>query len=131
MPALRVFLIAVIVGMLPQPVRAAARLCGTPVLSAVSEAAVLRDARRAALDDWRRKAERQGKAYTSWRLAKERRSRCARLKDGRHACVVLAVPCRIVQRVPPGLTPRRRLPSPKLKPLPGRKQPDAGTQREI
>lgn len=118
---------AALLASLPQAAVAAARLCGSPVLSTVSEAADAKAARRAAFDDWRRKAARQGKAYTSWRLAMERRARCAPLKDGRHTCVVYAVPCRIVQRVPDGVKPRPRLPLPKLKP----KRPDSAAPRQI
>lgn len=79
---------------------AAARVCGKPVLGELSHASSRMAARRAAIASWRRGAVRLGKPFTNWRLAADKRYRCARLKDGRYACVAFAKPCRYLHRVP-------------------------------
>lgn len=108
------------------PVEAAVRVCTTAQLGDIAHAANELEARRAALASWRAKAARSGRAFTSWRLAAKKSSRCARLKNGRHACVAFAIPCRVSQvpsrkRRPEGLKPQ---------PPPGR-LPGTGGARDI
>lgn len=86
---------------------AAVRVCDRMMVGNLATAATETEARRGAISSWRRKvAALRGVAFTSWRLAMGKKGRCGRLKDGRTACVVVAVPCRISQVPPrPGLKP--------------------------
>ncbi|MCB1527264.1 MAG: hypothetical protein KDJ45_06140 [Hyphomicrobiaceae bacterium] len=104
---------------------AAVRVCGKPVLGELSNANSRTAARRAAISSWKRNAARLGKSFTSWRLAADKRYRCARLKDGRHACVAFAKPCRYLQRIPPRSHRRGFRQEIPPKPLPP-KRPGAG-----
>lgn len=108
---------------------AAVRSCAPPVLGDLTNARSELEARRGAIASWRRKALRSGRAYTSWRLAVDKRAKCAPLKDGRFACVAFARPCRIQL----GPNDRRGLPSrPRPMPMPvPPKNPGAHAPRAI
>lgn len=108
------------------PVAAAVRVCTTAQLSDIAHASSELEARRAALASWRAKAARSGRAFTNWRLAAKKSSRCARLKDGRYACVAFAVPCRLQQVVP-----RKRSPEGMKPQLPPGRLPGKGGVRDI
>lgn len=100
-------------GLMPHSTAAAVRVCGKPVLGAISQASTERAARRAAITSWRQKAALRGRSYTSWRLAMRKRYKCARLKTGDFVCVAFALPCRILQRPPkPRGKPPNHLQSP-------------------
>lgn len=99
---------------------AAVRVCTTAQLGDMAHGASELEARRAALTSWRAKAARSGRAFTSWRLAVKKSSRCAKLKDGRHACVVFAVPCRVSQVAPRKHRPEGLKPQPPAGRLPGK-----------
>lgn len=99
---------------------AAVRVCTAAQLGDVAHGASELEARRAALASWRKKAARAGIAYTSWRLAIKKSSRCAKLKDGRHACVVFAAPCRVSQVAPRKRSPEGLKPRPPAGRLPGK-----------
>lgn len=112
-----------------QATSAAVRTCAPPVLGDLTNARSELEARRGAIASWRRKSLRSGRAYTSWRLAVDKRAKCAPLKDGRFACVAFARPCRIQL----GPNDRRGLPSrPRPTPIPvPPKKPGAHAPRSI
>lgn len=98
---------------------AAIRFCSTAQLGEVAQAPTELEARRQALASWRNKAARAGRAFTNWRLAIKKSSRCARLKDGRYTCVAFAVPCRLMQVPPRKSRPKGLMPAPAPGKLPG------------
>lgn len=99
---------------------AAVRLCRAPAVGDVMQSGTQVAALRAAIDSWRRKVAHLGPRYGNWRLARDKRSKCARLKTNEFACVAAGRPCTIRQ-VPPRL---RRGPRRAPLPRPGVAPPD-------
>jgi hypothetical protein len=91
------------------PVRdagAAVRVCRSAVSGAVGEAKTEREAKRLALESWAARAGQNGTAYTSWRLANNKRLACRTGGNGSVRCQATANPCALAQN------PRLQRPKP-------------------
>lgn len=95
-----VFVLANMAVGITSPAEAAVRLCASPVLGVMKYAPTRIAAHRNAITSWRTRVARLGSAYMNWRLAIDKRLRCARMKNDKFVCVAFARPCRIVQRPP-------------------------------
>ncbi|MFN3867682.1 MAG: hypothetical protein ACK4MF_01295 [Hyphomicrobiaceae bacterium] len=92
------------------PATAAVRDCKPPVLGDVVEAAREVDARRMALDAWKRRVAPLGKPYENWRIATEKRLACKPTVSNTHRCAAYAAPCTVKQN--PRARPRPARPAP-------------------
>jgi hypothetical protein len=81
------------------PAWAAVRVCTTHVTSKVTSAVRERDAKRAAIKDWTRKAKSAQIPHPSWRIASLKVVTCVP-NDGHFDCVAYAAPCTIKQKPP-------------------------------
>ena len=87
---------------------AAVRVCQQTVSSGEVIAGTEIDARRAALSAWKSNVGKAyGGAFTAWRLAQPKASKCLKVKGG-FSCVALAQPCAIKQVAPPGSRGNKR-----------------------
>lgn len=75
---------------------AAVRICGQPVVAAAS-AATEREAKKAALAQWKAAASVLGPGYEAWRLASEKVLHCKPGAAGAIDCVAKGRPCTIEQ----------------------------------
>lgn len=82
-----------------QTATAAVRLCHPLVISDVSRAVKELDAKRDAMTSWKAKAVAGGLLHPSWRIANNKRFRCARV-SGQFECVAVGQPCTIRQKAP-------------------------------
>ena len=89
--------------------RAAVRVCKPVVVSQIATAATEKEARKAALDGWKAGALQNGAGYDSWRIAVNKRLRCARVGQS-YQCLAAASPCLIEQVAPPPPAPPARGP---------------------
>lgn len=85
----------------------AVRVCKAHVTSEVFAAEVERDAKKAAIQDWTKKAKAAGMAHPSWRVADRKIVKCV-AHDGQFECVAHAAPCTIKQKAPPRRPSRTR-----------------------
>lgn len=85
--------------------RAAVRVCKPVVVSEIMTRASERDAKKAALDGWKAGALQHGPGYDSWRIAINKRLRCARVGTS-YQCLAAASPC-LIEQVAPPLPPSR------------------------
>jgi hypothetical protein len=87
----------------------AVRLCRPAVSGAVGEAKTEQEAKRFAIESWVARVSQYGVAYTSWRMANNKRLACNAGGNGTVRCQATANPCAIAQNPrlhPP--KPRRR-----------------------
>jgi hypothetical protein len=85
---------------------AAVRLCRPAVSGSVGEAKTEQEAKRFAIASWAARASQYGVAYTSWRMANNKRLACKAGGSGSVRCQATANPCVIAQN------PRLRPPKP-------------------
>jgi hypothetical protein len=78
-------------------VRAAVRMCRSPVSGAVSEAKTVQEAKRLALASWVARAGQYGAGYAGWRTANNKRIACRAGSNGVTRCQATARPCTIAQ----------------------------------
>ena len=83
---------------------AAVRLCRPAVSGAVGEAKTEQEAKRFAIASWVARANQYGVAYTSWRMANNKRLACKAGGNGTVRCQATANPCTIAQN--PRLRPQ-------------------------
>ena len=86
---------------------AAVRVCENHVKSKVTSAVREREAKRAAIKDWTKKAKSTRIPHPSWRIARLKVVTCVPY-NGRFDCVAYAAPCTIKQKPP--RSPRKRNP---------------------
>lgn len=88
---------------------AAVRVCDKHVTSGVMRSEVENAARRAAIQDWLKKARSKTVAHPSWRIAYLKVIKCVK-QDSVYECVAHAQPCTIKQKPPERKEKRPRLP---------------------
>ncbi len=81
---------------------AAVRVCLPAVVSHQSSEESEFEAKKRALDDWKRKAVAAGLPYPSWRIANNKDLDCRESESGAFECLAAAQPCTLRQ-VPPGV----------------------------
>jgi hypothetical protein len=106
LPQLGLCVVAGLVVMCPAA-EAAVRLCRPAVSGAVGEAKTEQEAKRFAIESWVARAGQYGVAYTSWRMANNKRLACKAWGNGSVRCQATANPCTVAQN------PRLRPPKPR------------------
>lgn len=81
------------------PASAAVRVCKPLVVGEIKRAAGEQAAKRAALADWVAKSKVSGIAHPAWRIAFNKRLKCARV-GSQFECVALGQPCTIKHKAP-------------------------------
>ena len=81
--------------------QAAVRVCLPSVVAHQSSVESEFEAKKSALDDWKRKAVAAGLPHPSWRIANNKVLDCRESKSGVFECLAAAQPCTLRQ-VPPG-----------------------------
>jgi hypothetical protein len=76
---------------------AAVRICRPAVSGAVGEAKTEQEAKRFTISSWIARAGQYGVAYTSWRMANNKRLACRAGGNGTVRCQATANPCTISQ----------------------------------
>lgn len=100
------FVLAAGCGVSSLAAEAAVRVCDPLVVGEIKRAPSEKAAKRAALADWVAKAKAGGMAHPAWRIAFNKRLKCARVGT-QFECVALGQPCTIKHTVPrPGPDPR-------------------------
>jgi hypothetical protein len=106
LPQLGLCVVAGLVVMCPAA-EGAVRLCRPAVSGAVGESNTEQEAKRFAIASWVARASQSGAAYTSWRMANNKRLACKAGGNGTVRCQATANPCAIAQN------PRLRPPKPR------------------